>query len=657
MPLSWEALKQRKLVQWGVAYLAGAWLLLQVLSLLAQPFAWPNLVLRAAAVVLGVGFFAVLVVAWYHGEKGEQRMNGMELLMLAGILVVAGVGVSLVAPGSPPLRAEAPAPARTPDRRSIAVLPFDNLSDEKGNGYLATGIQDEILTNLAQLADLKVISRTSVLQYADTKKSIKQIAGELGVGVVLEGTVQRAGNRIRVQAQLIDAKTEEHLWAQHYDRDLTDVFAIQSDIAQQIAGALQARLTAGALASIATRPTQNAGAYDFYLRAREYDLRPYLAPEDYEAAERLYLRAVALDPDFALAHARLSRVYARMRWVQLGLRDSISIRQRMEAERALRLQPALTEGHVAMAYSYQQSGDLDRALQELTIAGRSAPNDAEIQLAVASVHRGQGKFEQALAELEKAQMLDPRNVLALRSLGSYYLVMHRFREAVRTLDRVLELAPYNYDVSSLRGSVYLEWTGTVDTLAAVVVHFPKGESTGSSADFDRFEVARLRRDHTAELRAAQRAPEVMVHRYYVPRALLLARALQDQGDGAGARRAFEEARVIADAAVRASPDDPRPRIALGYALAGLGRRSEAAASGRRATLLAPSSSEPHKALFSAQEYAAILAQAGETDRALAEIQRLLPGPGLLTVNLLKLDPIWDPLRTDPRFQRLLRTKE
>jgi TolB-like protein/Flp pilus assembly protein TadD len=654
-------LKRRKLFQWAFAYAAGAWLLLQLLSLLTQPFAWPDLVMRAAVVLLAVGFIAVLVLAWFHGEKGEQRASGMELSMLAALLVVAATGVLLVSRGSgaaavPPAMATASRADAPGDRRFIAVLPFGSLSADPENAYFASGIHDELLTQLSKLGDLRVISRTSVMQYAGTTKSIGQIAGELGVGVVLEGSVQRAGNRVRVQAQLIDAATDEHLWAESYDRDLTDVFAIQRDIAQQIATALQARLTAGERATLAQRPTQSSAAYDFYLQARDYHLRADVTQENLETAQRLYERAVTLDPTFALAHAWLSRAHGQLRWFGFDRSDARREQQRAAAERAVELQPGLPEARMAMGlYHYWGHRDYERALVELRAALQSAPGSADLRLFIGAVLRRQGKFEEGAREMEQALLLDPRNTLYSRDLALSYYHLRRYPEADRVLSQVLEFAPDFSDAASVKGALYVTWRGNVDTLDAAALRFSGERSDGLRVVLDRFLAARLKRDHAAALRAAEAAPGMILLQTMIrPRALLVAWAREAQGDAAGARSAFTSAHATLGAALTEEPQDERLHIAQAYALAGLGRHAEAEAAIRRADSLMPRERDAYLASGYAEQYAAIRAQAGDANSAIADLQRLLSGPSNLSAHDLRLDPIWDPIRDDPRFQALLR---
>ncbi|CAN5637587.1 hypothetical protein BH23GEM3_BH23GEM3_02820 [soil metagenome] len=655
-----QRLKERKLFQWGLAYLAGAWVMLEVLSQIGEHFAWPNVVLRVLTVALALGLLPALVLAWYHGEQGRQRVTGPELTILTVLLLTASGVLWLVGrPGAaavPPAGATASRPDGLGDRRSIAVLPFASNSADPENSYFAGAIHDELLTQLSKLGDLRVISRTSVMQYANTTKPIGQIASELGVGVVLEGSVQRADNRVRVQAQLIDAATDEHLWAERYDRDLTDVFAIQSDIAQQIATALQARLTAGERATLAEQPTQNPEAYDFYLQARDYHLRPNITQENLETAQRLYERAVALDPDFALAHAWLSRAHGQLRWWGFDRSDARRDQQRAAAERAVQLQPRLPEARMAMGlYHYWGHREYERALVELRTALRSAPGHAQLQYIIGAILRRQGKFEEGVREMEQALLLDPRNAQQALDVANVYYLLRRYPEAERVLSRVLELAPDHYDAAGLKGTVHVTWRGTVDTLHAAAHRFSEEGSGNRSASLDRFLAAHFARDHAAALRAAEAAPELIrLQKSFHPRALLIGWARQAQGDAAGARSAFASAHATLAAALKEDPDDERLHIAQGHALAGLGRRVEAEAAIRRADALMPPALDAFLSVFYAQEYAAIRAQAGDAGGAITALQRLLAGPSFLSAHNLRLDPIWDPIRDDPRFQALLR---
>jgi eukaryotic-like serine/threonine-protein kinase len=593
------------------------------------------------------------------GLLGRLGRPGPAVLVLFLVVAVLVVGIPLaVAWRSGPAESPPIVVVSTGDPRSLAVLPFVNLSDQRGSDYFVSGLREEVLAQLATLADLRVVDPTPVLAINDPKHPLKQIAAEFGVGAVLQASIQRQETRVRVAVRLIHGQTGEQLWAERYDADVGDVFAIQSDIAQKIASALRVRLSGAEHAAMERRSTTNPAAHDLYLRAREYQGRPDDVRSNLETAERLFERAIALDPEFALAHARLSQVHGTMRWFAYDLSDARLEEQRREAERALRLQPRLAEAHVAMGqYHYWGRRDYESALREFDTALQAAPGSAEPRFWIAAIYRRQGRLEEAAEEWERALALAPHAVGALSSLAVTYRVLRRYPEALRLCDRLLALQPDGFHTASEKGWIYLAWLGQVDTLAAAVERFPPDLSGVRSAALTRFTVARIQRDHAGALRAAEDAPELTsTQSFFVPRALLLGEARQSQGDAAAARTAFEQARrVIADS-LRSNPRDERLHLAMGTALAGLGRRAEAIASARRAAALMPRSRDAWTGLGVAQGVAAILAQAGDSDGALAAIERLLQEPSYLSVSLLRVEPQWDPLRSDPRFKRLLEGK-
>ena len=341
-----QRLKQRKLVQWAIAYVAAAFALLQGIDIVGQQFAWPEGVRRGITLALVVGFFLTLILAWYHGERGAQRVSGTELLIIGVVLALGGGLLWRFAAAS-----------RTPDNRvatvpnelgspsinakSIAVLPFENLSEEKANAYFAEGIQNEILTRLATLRDLKVISRTSTAKYQSKPDNLKTVAQELGVSTILEGAVQKAGDKVRVNVQLIDARSDTHLWAKSYDRDFKDVLAVESEVSEQIADALQANLSPSeshALASVGTHDTE---AYDLFLRG-EYELRQAeisRIAEAYDRADAFYRQALARDPNFAEATAELARSRLSRHWFVSPLTPPELEEVKSLIDRALTLAP------------------------------------------------------------------------------------------------------------------------------------------------------------------------------------------------------------------------------------------------------------------------------------------------------------------------------
>jgi len=543
-------------------------------------------------------------------------------------------------------------------RADIAVLPFQNLSADGPHAYFAAGLHEELLTQLAKVAALKVISRTSVMGYASTTKPLKQIAAELGVGSIVEGSVQVAGNRLRVNVQLIDAATDEHLWAERYDRTLNDAFAIQSDVAQRIVAAVGTALTSGEQRGIAEVPTANAEAYRLYLQGREYMARPSQLRSNTEAAQHVCEQALRLDPEFALAHAALSAVHGRMYWYRYDPTATRAARQRAEAEIAVRLAPDLPQAHAAMGLShYWGRLDYKRALDEYTIALRGLPNDADLWGEIGAVHRRRGDWDKVFAAFERAIQLDPRNVDLLWDLGgNTYGHLHRYADAVHAYDRALSLAPDLYEVAYLRGWAYLRWQGQLDTLRVVLDRIPRAaESEGSDLAIARVSLLLWERNAEGllqEVRAA-RTVAYIGQNFYLPGDLYAAWAHLLRGDEPAARLAFESARALLDSVAEKLPDDWRVHAARGLALAGLGRRGEAL---REAGWLQRSGVYRNDALqhpVVAEERARMLAQAGDASTALDEIERLLAGPSTLSIYTLRLDPRWDPLREHPRFKALL----
>ena len=539
-----------------------------------------------------------------------------------------------------------------PERTAIAVLPFQNLSADGPHAYFAGGLHDELLTQLAKLAALKVISRTSVMGYQGTSKPLKVIAIELGVGSVVEGSVQVVGGRLRVTVQLIDAATDAHLWAERYDRTLDDAFAIQSEVAQRVVAAVGGALTSAEQGSLAAAPSANAEAYRLYLQGREYWTRPGYLRQNYEVAQQLYERALELDPGFALAHAALSQVHGAMYWWRYDPSAARAARQREEAEAALRLAPVLPQAHAAMGLShYWGRRDYRRALDEFAIALEGLPNDAELWWRIGAVNRRLGDWKALFAAFEKAAQLDPRSATLFMDLGNIYNRLHRYADAVGAFDRALSLAPDLQDAALQRGRTHVLWLGQLDTLRAALNRAPM------DADLEvpnRADLLLWERNAAGLLVLQAAHPDVIeVQDLFLPSAMYSAWAHQLRGDHPAAHAAFESARVRLDSALGELPDDWRVHAALGMALAGLGRRDEAlqAAHWLEQSLVYREDAFDRPLL--AQDRARILAQAGDAEAALDEIERLLAGPSFLSVHTLRLDPRWDPIRDHPRFRALL----
>ncbi|MGH8030542.1 MAG: tetratricopeptide repeat protein [Arenimonas sp.] len=661
-----DRLRQRKLAQWAIAYAAGAWLLLQVLGLAADSYEWPRLVMRLAIGVVVIGFLVTLVLAWYHGERGQQKVGGTELLLLALLLTMGGAIVWRAEQRREPDAADVPAVSATnaTTDRSIAVLPFDNLSRDPDNAYFVDGIQDEILTRLARISALKVISRTSTQQYAAKPGNLGDIARQLGVAHILEGSVQRAGGKMRVNVQLIEAATDAHLWAESYDRDTADLFAVQSEIAQAVADAMKARLLPAEAAGIARVPTTSAQAYDRFLQA-EYFARRYhdtVVTDPVAAvreAEGFYHGAIAADPAFALANSRLGYLLASSWWRGHDRRPETLAAARDAVGRALALQPDLPEAHLAMGYiHYWGAREYVKALDEFALARAGLPNDVDVIGAMAYVHRRQGKLAQAIDELAQAELLAPRSTQLPRDRADTLGYVRRYAEAVAAADRALVIAPDNFEALAIRAQA-LQMAGDLDGASRSLAAIPADQDPQGSVSYVRHALALVMRDPARALAAVASASGWVLdseNNIPVPVALLRAQALQVQDDAAAARAAWLDAQRALDGAPPPSPLDEPGRESLRALIhAGLGEREAALEAARRATELMPMAKDSLDGPVFLTRRARTEAQVGELDAAFEHLRQALDAPAGWEVSAasLRTDPAWDRLRDDPRFAALL----
>jgi TolB-like protein/Flp pilus assembly protein TadD len=451
--ISLDKLRERKLVQWALAYLAGAWLALQLVTVLADVYTIPSVVVRAVPVLLVAGFFAVLVLAWYHGERGEQRVGGVELLMLAGILLTAGVGVAILGSGPEPdplvaaALEEAPIPAAVPaavpaaEQGSIAVLPFVNLSADPEQEYFSDGLTEELLNVLATLPELRVASRTSAFVYKDSKVPVDSIARALRVANVLEGSVRRSGERVRVAVQLINATTGYHLWGASYDRELKDVFAIQDEISRAIVHALELELSSGRAGSrLAREETRDPEAHALVLRGLY--LQRQSTRESLERATALYHEAIRRDPAYARAYAGLARSYGFQAYLEYGPADALVRKAREAAERALALDPSLAEAHHALAeIASFHDWDFRTAEEGYRQAIELNPGLASAHSRLGWLLMQRGRPEEAIAEAKRAAELDPVVPGLLSNLGSMYAYARQPERAAEAYHAALQLQP------------------------------------------------------------------------------------------------------------------------------------------------------------------------------------------------------------------------
>src|SRR5438094_3121337 len=543
--------------------------------------------------------------------------------------------------------------------KSIAVLPFENLSRDPENAYFADGVQDEILTDLAKIADLKVISRTSVMQYRNVAmRNLREIAQQLGVSHVLEGSVQRAANRVRVNAQLIDARTDAHLWAEHYDRPLDDVFAIQSEIAKTIADQLQAKISLGEKAAIERAPTTNLVAYDRYLRARELfadTSDPIHAREKLPQAAHLLEEAVTLDPHFLPAWCLLSRIHGV---TYFRGHDHTPARLDLAyatVQAALRLQEDAGEAHLALAnYYYHGFRDYQRARSELAIARQTLPNSADVFRYTGFIDRREGHWEAATRNLERAVELDPRNFFILQQLALTYQSQRRYADEARTYDRALTIVPADPNTRILRALIALDWRADIKpfqaTLATLVAENP---SVAADVDLPRY--ALCERTAAAATRTLTNYPRegVVNNGVNFPYVYWEGAVARYQGDSAKARTAFTAARREVEKTVEQQPDFAAALSLLGMIDAGLERKEEALREGRRSCELLPISKDAIDGADLAINLAQIYAWTGEKDRAIEQIAAVEHVPNTLSYGLLKLHPYWDSLRGDPRFEKIV----
>jgi TolB-like protein/Flp pilus assembly protein TadD len=647
-----ERLKQRKLVQWAIAYVAGAFALLQGSDIVAQQFGWPEGVRRGITLVLVVGFFVTLVLAWYHGERGEQRVTGTELLIISLVLALGGGFLWRFAPKS----------GVTLPKKSIAVLPFESLSDERSDAYFADGMQAEILRGLIKIADLKVISRPSVAKYHNLASlELRQVAYALGVRYLLEGSVQRANDRIRVQAQLLDATTDAQVWVDHYDRELSDVFAIQSEIAETIVTQLQARLTPEEKAAIEIRPTQDIQAFESFIKANAiidrviYDSNLI---EDLWKAERLLEQATARDPTFFLAFCRLAYVHDQLYFLSLDHTDLRLALARTALDKARQLQPNVGEVHLASAAHYYFGYlDYDKAREELTTARAKLPNDPYPILLLGYIDRRQGNWDKSTQRLEHALSLDPRNLLFLKQLALSYTMLRRYPDVISIFDRAIAVAPDDPNFIAQRASVELDWHADTKPLHVAIDDILAHDPTKAATIADQWlYLAFCEKD----MKAAGEALEAMTENgcqeegLPYPRSWCEGLVAREKNDTAAARLAFTEARVRVDRLVHEQPGFAAAISALGMIDAALGRKDDAIAEGRKAVDLVPLGKDAITGSVLTQNLAVIYSWTGEQEQAFEILNRLVAMPGYLSYGQLSFHPYWTPLRNDPSFSKVLK---
>jgi TolB-like protein/DNA-binding winged helix-turn-helix (wHTH) protein/Tfp pilus assembly protein PilF len=605
-------------------------------------------------------------------ERHSPRLRTAWLLAAAvSAIVLVGLGTfffiryrslpeGVSAPTSSiPARVVPSVPTPIPEK-SIAVLPFDNLSDEKQNAYFAVGVQDEIMSNLARIADLKVISRTSANLYKSSNgRNSREIGHQLGVAHLLEGNVQRIGNRLRVNAQLIKADSDTHVWAQTYDRDVSDLFAIQSEIAQAIAGQLYAKISPAEKLAIERPPTADIAAFDLYTRAKDLLLRsPFSGKKDLLQAVDLLNQALARDPAFFQAYCQLAFAHDYLYFFGYDRTPARLALAEGAIQAAFRLRPNAGEAHLARADNlYHGYLDYDGALAELETARASLPNNVQLLELTGYIERRLGRWEESIQNFKRALDLDPRNLFIQQQIAATYADLRRYAEAKSMYDRVLAIDPNHLEAKVARAGLELAWKADTRPLHQLIDSI-RASNPAAVPDITNtwFLCALAERDvaaaKEASIASGQNTPldkeAVHFNRLFVEG--VIARMTKDDDK---AQSAFTAARAEQEKIVQAQPNYGPPLVVLGLIDAALGRKEEALREGRRAIELLPVEKDSINGQLTIEYLAMIAAWVGDSDFACEKLGAAIRYPGPLNYGELKLLPFWDPLRGDPRFEQIV----
>jgi TolB-like protein/Flp pilus assembly protein TadD len=674
-------LKRRNVYKVAVAYAVVAWLLIQVATQVFPFFEIPNWTVRLVVLAVIAGFPIALIIAWAfeltpEGVKRTEDVDVAEKRSRGGAwiyIVIAGAVLSIglfvlgryTASRSGSAETGRPAAAQPVPAKSIAILPFENLSDDKANAYFAEGVKDEILTKLAAVRDLKVISRTSTAKYQSKPDNLKAVAQELGVSTILEGAVQRAANQVRVNVQLIEAATDTHLWAKSYDRDFKDVLGVQSAIAEEIAEALKANLSPSESHVLAAIRTQNTEAYDLFLRAQYefHQAQSTLVADAFDRADAFYQQALARDPNFAEAAAGLAYSRLMRHWFVSPLSPRELEEVKSIIDHALAVAPNSPEAHVARGvFFYWAHRQYDEALAEFNRALELQPNNALAQQFLGWVYRRRGEWERSIADAQRAQELDPRDPSIPSSLGGIYAALRLWNDAERVELRTLTLDPYNTVAATLLATVRLNSTGDINSARHALDGFPpdiklnsltyQGDVTAIVGIRAYVEVFARRFNDAFQAFEKQMANSSLAHlQQLAGRAALRVLA----GDVEAAKSAGEEARPLLEARVKERPDDTFAMTQLAWIYLALGRNADALRVAQKAAELMPIEKDTLTGAYFQTGLAQIEARAGAPEEAVKRLRHLLsiPAGQVVSIARLKIDPVWDPIRDRPDFQQLL----
>jgi TolB-like protein/Tfp pilus assembly protein PilF len=665
-------LKRRNVYKVAVAYVVAGWALAQGVAQVLPVFDIPNWVIRLLVLLIVLGLPIALGLAWAfeltpEGIRRTHQADNMPAratpkkrawLYVVAVGVLLSIGLFFLGRYT-----AAPKKNRAPDvsAKSIAVLPFENLSDDKQNTYFADGVQDQILTNLAKLSELRVISHTSVRQYkSGIQRNLREIGQQLDVAYILEGSVQRASDRLRITAQLIDARTDTQIWAETYDRTAADLFAIQSELAESIVTQLKAKLSPKQKAEIEERPTQDLVAFELYLRAKQI-VDSYLIAEDVRAALLTALQsldqAIKRDENFVSAYCYAARANDLLYFFDLDPTQDRILLAEAAVRAALRLRPDSAEAHFAMAdFLFRCHRDYDRALQELAIARPGLPNSTPFFILSGYINRRRNHWPEAERDFSTAVALDPRNPNAYNLLADTYVLQRRFSEAVQTYERVLAAGERTPIVRFRQASAIFNGTGNSKPLREVLAESPDMDVAGGQTPV-RVLFALIDGNYTEADRVLAASPrqdfQDIDFSFYFPKAWFEALIARTKGDSARATAAFRTARTILEQRLVIKPEHARTIAVLAQVDAGLGEKELAIREAQHAVELMPISQDIYDGVLVLEGLTQVYTWSNEPDRAIELLQKLVTMPGYINYARLKLHPMWNPLRGDPRFERIV----
>ena len=661
-------LKRRNVYKVAVAYAVAGWALAQGIAQVFPVFGVSNWIIQLIVLLIVIGFPIALVFAWAfeitpEGLKRTEDVDPTTPHRIHGpwiyiVLVGVAVSISLFFLG----RYTAPNGITSGDEnKSIAVLPFATLSDDRDDAYFADGVQDQILTNLAKVSDLKVISHTSVRQYkTGAERNMREIGKQLGVAYIVEGSVQRSRDRFRINAQLIDARTDTHVWAETYDRTAADLFAIQSELAQSIVGQLKAKLSAEQKAEIEERPTQDLVAFELYLQAKQI-VDSYLIAEDVRAALlkalELLNQAIKRDENFVSAYCYVARANDLLYFFDLDPTQDRILLAETAVNAALRLRPNSAEAHFAKAdFLFRCHRDYDGALAELAVARPGLPNSTPFFILDGYITRRRNHWPEAERDFSTAVALDPRNPNAYNLLADTYVLQRRFPEAVQTYERVIAAGEQTPIVEFRQASAIFYGQGNSKPLHDVLARNPEMDIAGGQTP-TRVMFALIDGDYAEAKRVLSASPRSDFQEYdfsfYYPKAWFEALIARDSGDSAGTLAAFRSARAILAQRLVVKPEHARTIAVLAQVDAGLGQKELALQEAQHAIDLMPISKDIYDGALVLEGLAQVYTWSGEHGRAIEVLQKLVSIPSYINYGRLKLHPLWAPLRGDPGFEKIV----